>query len=343
MEVQRYQVTQDNKEYILSNIVINDKIRIECQDNNYPSSQKYIREYSKNDLLSLSSIFNYTQTLFDVQNELNNTIERQEVRITNLGNMKEILFNLRINSFNEEITFQLFPIQNIQNISPPQNINQIQVINQPIYHEVNIPYNIATYEEDYPDCTYSTRAPQTYKTTQIETGCGCLLDQDRITKIELDSNLLKNEHDRLLQRLNNLKMNLKFIKKFSSNLRKENGILNMRTLELKKIYKDLLEAEAALMAENDELKREKHELILKKNELDFYIRDHHDHDIVREVNIPIEEKRRRPTNVSKTEKQNGGGYSSSSGKKGLQNQGYTSTMSNKVQGNTFRNNIQDFY
>jgi hypothetical protein len=64
---------------------------------------------------------------------------------------------------------------------------------------------------------------------------------------------------------------------------------------------------------------------------------------VREVNIPIEEKRRRPTNVSKTEKQNGGGYSSSSGKKGLQNQGYTSTMSNKVQGNTFRNNIQDFY
>lgn len=61
----------------------------------------------------------------------------------------------------------------------------------------------------------------------------------------------------------------------------------------------MIEAEAALRGENDDLRREKHELILKKNELGFYINEHHDHDTVREVNIPLDDKRRRPTNVSK--------------------------------------------
>jgi len=42
--------------------------------------------------------------------------------------------------------------------------------------------------------------------------------------------------------------------------------------------------------------------------------DHHNHDTVREVNIPIDEKKRRPTNVSKREKQFGGGYSSNTTK-----------------------------
>ena len=110
--------------------------------------------------------------------------------------------------------------------------------------------------------------------------------------------------------------------------------MNRRIVPLKRIYRDLLDAEAALMLENDELKKERHELILKKNELGFYMNDHHDHDTVKEVNVPYEVKRRRPTNVSKKEKQfGGGGYSSLP-----QNKGYTSTIS-KSQAN---NNINDF-
>ena len=54
------------------------------------------------------------------------------------------------------------------------------------------------------------------------------------------------------------------IKKHASDLRQENGLVNMKTLQLKKIYKQLLEAEVALMAENDDLKRERHELLLKR-------------------------------------------------------------------------------
>ena len=368
MEAQRYQVTQEDKEYILSTSLVNDKLRIECLDNNYQSSQVYVRELSKNDFSSLSNIFNYMPTLFDIQNQLNNAIEREQVHITNLGNALDVLFNITSNSYSQEINLQLFPVQTIQsnnyttNIPSNNNISPI-IIQQPIYNNMNYqqPYNVTTYEEDYPDVTYSTKGPQTIQTIQtiqtpiVETGYNYPLDQDRITKIELNSNLVKSEHDRLLQRLNNLKGGIEMFKKHTNELRNENGFLNSKTLELKKIYKDLLEAEAALMAENDELKRERHELTLKNNELDFYIREHPDYDNVREVNIPLEEKRRRPTNVSKTEKHLGGGYTSSSRKeqtpnsrgKGYSsysgNQGYTSNAANNINQISYKNKIEDYY
>ena len=99
----------------------------------------------------------------------------------------------------------------------------------------------------------------------------------------------------------------------------------MKTLELKKQYNNLIEAEGALMTEKDDLVREKHELILKKKELGFYISDQKNYDSIREVNIPIDGKRRRPTNVSKREKQFGGGYTSSlTYKSTSKDYGYTS-------------------
>ena len=189
--------------------------------------------------------------------------------------------------------------------------------NKPLIMGVNGPSND---ENDYPDCTYSTKPNQeVYQQPPIqeiqmqtvqEVGCGCIPDHDRINKIEANAQFLKGEHEGLKQRLNDLKVKIQLLNKQTSDIRGENGMLNAKTLELKKQYNNLIEAEAALRAENDELRREKHELILKKNEIMFYMNDHHNHDTVREVNIPYDEKRRRPTNVSKKEKQFGG-YSSS--------------------------------
>ena len=341
MEAQRYQVTQDGKEYILSTNIINNKIRIECQDNNYQPPLRYARDYSLMDLSSFSEIFSLVHSTQQAQNELNNAIERQQVKITNNGEILEIVFNVQIESYAQELTFQL-PIKQTQQITStttaaPQISPQV-VINKPIYKEVGYGTAEAEVKEDYPDVTYSTKGPGTkiYQTPQIDPGCGCQLDHDRINKIESNENFLKTDHEGLRNRLNDLKMKIQMIKKQTSDIRGENGILNMKTLELKKQYNNLLEAEAALRAENDDLRREKHELLLKKNELGFYINDnHHTHDTVREVNIPIDGKRRRPTNVSKTEKQFGGGYSSSmANKNNTGDTGYGSAyISNNFQGN----------
>ena len=78
---------------------INNKIIIECQDNNYESSPVYSRDYTLLDLTSFSEIFSFTPSIVEAQNELNNSIERQEVKITNEGDYMEIVFNVKVNSY----------------------------------------------------------------------------------------------------------------------------------------------------------------------------------------------------------------------------------------------------
>ena len=350
MEAQRYQVTQDGKDYILSTNIINDKIRIECQDNNISPPQRYSRDYSLLDLTSFSEIFTLVHSATEAQNELDNAIERQQVRISKqTDNIMEIIFNVQVDAYAQELTFQLplkvKPNAIIQTANPTTEAAQISpqiVIKQPIYKEVNVAAfgapNTTPEEEDYPDVTYSTKPniPQeVFHNPPPGPSCGCVLDHDRINKIESNEHLLKNEHEGLRQRINDLKMKIDIIKRQTKEIRTENGALNMKTLHLKKQYNNLIEAEAALRAENDDLRREKHELMLRKNELGFYTNEPHSHDTIREVNIPIDGKRRRPTNVSKTEKQFGGGYTSNMAfKEKNQDTGYTSTYSN--------NNLGDF-
>lgn len=365
MEKQRYQVTQDNQEFILSTYIIDDKINIECQDNNLSSNPTYSRDYSLQELKSFSEIFSFISTSLEALNELNNAIDRQQVKITNKGDIMEILFNLQINTYEQEVTFPLplkisnnnyiksGPLTQLNNNTIPQTQNFIE--NEPVIMGVSGPRND---ENDFPDCTYSTKPTQEIYQPQIqdvpvmqEIGCGCVPDHDRINKIESNTQFLKGEHEGLKQRLNELKMKIQMINKQTSEIRGENGLLNSKTLELKKQYNNLIEAEAALRAENDELRREKHELILKKNELIFYMNDHHNHDTVKEVNIPYDGKRRRPTNVSKKEKQLGGYssykivYNNDNFSNHKNNVGYTSTSNFPQKDNNYSSsylNKKDF-
>ena len=110
-EKQRYQVTQDDQEYILSTYLMNDKIYIECQDNNYSSAPTYGRGYSLQELKSFSEIFSFINKPMEGLNEFNNAIDRQQVKITNKGEKMEILFNIQANSYEQELTFQLPLIQ----------------------------------------------------------------------------------------------------------------------------------------------------------------------------------------------------------------------------------------
>ena len=343
METHRYQITQDDKDYILSNTIIRDKLRIECQDNNYGYSLKYSKDYTLQDLLSFGDIFNYTSSIEEIQNELNNAIESEQIRISNLGNYMEIAFNIQVNTYSQELTFQL-PMK--QELTPKYITSETTTAapisttvynKEPIYTDIHIPtYETSTQQiQDYPYLEEGT-PQQFYQNTQYDMGYNSPLDHDRIDKIERNTYLLRGENDNLRQRLNDLKMKMQILKKETYDIRGENGNLNMLTLELKKQYKNLLEAEGALREENDELRKENHELILKKNELEFYVKDYPNYDTVREVNIPMDEKRNRPTNVSKREKQFGGGYSSNTTKAYKQkgeNTGYSSyTMGNNNYG-----------
>ena len=106
-EKQIYQVTQDNQEYILSTYLLNDKIHIECQDSIYSSTPTYGRDYSLQELKYFSEIFSFINKPMEGLNEFNNAIERQQIKITNKGEKMEILFNIQVNSYKQELTLQL--------------------------------------------------------------------------------------------------------------------------------------------------------------------------------------------------------------------------------------------
>ena len=203
MELSRYQVTEANKEYILSTSLYNDKIRIECQDKNIASCPLYSKDYSLKDLKAFGEIFTLVQTINEAQNELNSTIERQEVSITNKGESLDITFNIKISSYVQELIFQL-PIKqttssnyikSVPNMTsvPIQEISNQVVINQPTYKEINLPQIAPADPIGEEEFGYSSRSQEgIYQNQKNEVVKTTFLDHDRINKIENNTNYLKS-------------------------------------------------------------------------------------------------------------------------------------------------------
>ena len=78
-----YQVNQDNKEYIITTQLINDGLRVECQDNNIPELPIYAQLFTLNNFKDMDFYFQPFNFINQVQDELNKTIEQQTVSIYN--------------------------------------------------------------------------------------------------------------------------------------------------------------------------------------------------------------------------------------------------------------------
>ena len=87
----RYQLEQDNKAYILTTSLIDDKLKLKCQDSN---SQTFIGTFNMNDLLRLSRYFSSTNSVEQVQLYLNGIIEKQRIGIFPKDNTINIVLYL---------------------------------------------------------------------------------------------------------------------------------------------------------------------------------------------------------------------------------------------------------
>ena len=87
----RYQLEQDNKTYILTTSLINDKLKLKCQDTN---SQIFVGTFNMNDLLRLSRYFSSTNNVEQVQLYLNGIIEKQRIGIFPKENIITIVLYL---------------------------------------------------------------------------------------------------------------------------------------------------------------------------------------------------------------------------------------------------------
>ena len=148
--ITRYHLEQsDNKSYILTTSLINDKLKLSCQDSNM---QTFIGEFTLMDLLNLSKYFKTTRSVAQVQQYLNGIIEKQRVEIyqdeicikvilhlinndrINIPLTKKIInSNNYYNIPNMSNTYMTSPISSngidITNYSTTQNYTDPQIIN----------------------------------------------------------------------------------------------------------------------------------------------------------------------------------------------------------------------
>ena len=159
--ITRYHLEQsDNKSYILTTSLINDKLKLTCQDSN---SQTFLGAFTLMDLLNLSKYFKTTRSVDQVQQYLNGIVEKQRVEIYQDNVCIKIILHL-IN--NDKITIPLTKKlinQNTNYYNIPNITNQIP--NQ--YMSTQIPSNtmdVTNYSNaiNYTDPQIINSIPQSY-------------------------------------------------------------------------------------------------------------------------------------------------------------------------------------
>ena len=81
-----YQINQEDKEYIVTTQLINDLLRIECEDKNIISNPIYSRAFSLTNLKEINNYFQPYDSVQQIQEELNSAIENQSAAIFNSAN-----------------------------------------------------------------------------------------------------------------------------------------------------------------------------------------------------------------------------------------------------------------
>ena len=79
--IQKFQLSQGGKSYILTTEIENDFVKLTCVESHVPNSIKYLGLFSLNHLRRLSKIFDTMTTIYEAQEFLNSTIENQKVSI----------------------------------------------------------------------------------------------------------------------------------------------------------------------------------------------------------------------------------------------------------------------
>ena len=136
----RYQLDQDNKTYILSTSLFNDKLQLICESN----SQKFSAEYNIYDLYKLSNYFNSTKSVAQVQKYVNGIIEKQRVGIFEEGNILRLVLYL-IN--NDKIIIPLN--KTISQVNLNNNYDYEKLIFQNQQNNIIIPTTTNYTEQNY--------------------------------------------------------------------------------------------------------------------------------------------------------------------------------------------------
>ena len=106
--IQRYELTQNERIYILTTQIDNYFLKLNCRESNTLNPISYNGKFSINDLRKLSTRFNYISNIREAQELINQTIENQKVSVESLGNaLNIILYIYKENSIEEPFSLTI--------------------------------------------------------------------------------------------------------------------------------------------------------------------------------------------------------------------------------------------
>ena len=268
--ITRYHLEQsDNKSYILTTSLINDKLKLSCQDSNM---QTFIGEFTLMDLLNLSKYFKTTKSVAQVQQYLNGIIEKQRVEIyqddvcikvilhlinndrINIPLKKIMTANNYYNIPNTSNNYITSPISSngfeYTNYSSNQNYTDPQILNtiSPTYIYPNqSPQHISTqnYNIDTNLNAYSNIEIPGINTTTMNNDINQLANNQIISsypqadssmmlnKLENDLNTIKPEQEKINNELKRVLDQAEKYKQENETFKQENGLLNKENNSLK--------------------------------------------------------------------------------------------------------------
>lgn len=240
-------------------------------------SDTYSKDYSLSELQGIHKFFYIPTNNREVVDHLNKASQVGKVTPYVRGNDVDLSYYLMMGMQGEDVHLTLPKEQRY--VPPPQP--RYQPPPQPRYQPPPQPYR------SQPKTTTHT--------------CNCPLDHERIDKLEKDSrDFMSNDTD-LEGQIDQLRSEMEELKRRNSQIRNDNDALDKKTEQIKQRYLQLVEEEARLRDYVEELKRNNQELRLRIIELEFLVKDQHQHDGISEVYVPLDETRNsRVTQVQQT-------------------------------------------
>ena len=125
--IQRFQLTQGGKNYILTSQIDGEFVKITCVESNVENSPMYIGRFALSQLQQLNKRFNKMTTIKEAQEFLNQSIEKQKVNVEYKGNLLNVtLYFLGVSSQTGQIINTEYNTQAINYETQPITYNAVE-------------------------------------------------------------------------------------------------------------------------------------------------------------------------------------------------------------------------
>ena len=125
--IQRFQLTQGGKNYILTSQIDGEFVKITCVESKVENSPMYIGRFALSQLQQLNKRFNKMTTIKEAQEFLNQSIEKQKVNVEYKGNLLNVtLYFLGVSSQTGQIINTEYNTQAINYETQPITYNAVE-------------------------------------------------------------------------------------------------------------------------------------------------------------------------------------------------------------------------